>query len=159
MASIGNLKLGQWRRLFIKFNSSLMQSLTIFQTREGFYFEFQRLEEFEIYLKKGKRGRAHWSVALAFLAHVRRAPSAWSWPLPFHHCHQTATTGRHPTWAQPYPRVGDAVDKFSPFTSRLASPLLHRSHAHHSIHRCRSPPLLLVTIQAKDLVRHVPLFK
>jgi hypothetical protein len=124
MRYTGNLKLGQWKKLFIMFKSSVMQTLNIFGSREGFYFEFQCLEEFEIYLKKVKRGWAHWSVALSLLACTHHAIGARSRPQPppFHCCHRTAATDHRPTWARPYPRVGDAVEMFSlPFTpSRLS---------------------------------------
>jgi hypothetical protein len=163
MKSNENLKLSQWRKLFNMFQYRLMQSLNIFGTREGLCFEFQFLEEFEIYLErlKGAGPTGQWPLSL--LAHARRAPGTQSrsWSLPFHRGHRTTATSRHPTWARPYLCVANAVEKFSsPFTpSHLASPLLHLSHAHRSIHCCLPPPQLLITVQAKDLVRYLPLFK
>jgi hypothetical protein len=156
----GNFKLVQWKMLFIMFKYSLMRSLNIFGTWEGFCFEFQCLEEFEIYLKrlKGAGPIGHWPWAFWL---VRTRCPVRPWPPLFHCCHRSTTTGLQPTWARPHRHVGDAAEKFSlPFTPlRLASTLLHCSRAWCSIHRHRMPPPLLVAIQNEHPVHHVPLFK
>jgi hypothetical protein len=51
MNSVGNLKSTQLQKLFRIFNSSLMQSLSIFGRREGICFEFQSLERIKIRLE------------------------------------------------------------------------------------------------------------
>jgi hypothetical protein len=104
MISIGKLKLGQKRKLFKIFKSSLMQSLNIYRTREGICFAFHSLKEFEIYLEKdlnwagtthqrpfrpcarrcSDRGRRYLPVPIIFpLPLSLRTCAQWRNPTPF----------------------------------------------------------------------------
>jgi hypothetical protein len=60
MRSNGNLKLGQWRKLFLMFKSKFKQSWNIFGTREGIQIELQNLSGFWII---GKIISAVWIAA------------------------------------------------------------------------------------------------
>jgi hypothetical protein len=52
MHSVGNLKSKQFIKSFKIFNSSAMQSLSIFEHWEDLRFEFQILEGSQFYLEK-----------------------------------------------------------------------------------------------------------
>jgi hypothetical protein len=59
MRSNGNLKWGQWSKLFTKHKSRIMQSLNIFEHQDDNCINLESLEGFEIIGKSLKPGQAH----------------------------------------------------------------------------------------------------
>jgi hypothetical protein len=104
MRCIGNLKLDQWRNLFIKSKPSIMQSLNIFRHQEGFCFLFQNLGDYEIKEKFQIRVGPH--VSGPFFLLTARASTG---PASTHH-----VAGCHPVTAPPCGEVPALVDATAP---------------------------------------------
>jgi hypothetical protein len=158
MRSIENLKLVQWRQLFTRFKSSLMQSLNIFATREAFWFELQTWRIFEYWRIKSTVNWARPNTTLT-------DPSL-NWPCPTH-ISPVLTAATRPRRPTPAPRGQGLILTRGQAKETTRTSLPPCAHAHHHpaspalaappIH-CRPPPFKCIdTIQANPELHHLTL--
>jgi hypothetical protein len=163
MSCIGNLKLGQWRQLFIMSKSCTFNNLNNFVSLEGNVSEFRSLskvQNLEIPLSRpsppisGPKRASTGAAGTWSCSHLpqSRSPSRDS-------AHGRGGTGadrRRSTWVNLSghgQRKGGVLDPFR-FLLSLSHPPSPLLTSAISAHHHRPPPLSLIAVQARGMVHH-----